>query len=162
MKRDFENLFDTENLDDRELVELVYQQFGENPDIDPELVDVHAENGLVHLEGRVGTEQELQAMEQVLTDVLRVREFRNDVVIDELVRGERSQFADDAAAEELEADPQSGSGALRNEESADHLVGNSNAELYGTHDMQEAIEEGFTYEPPDRPVQEGTWSREQH
>lgn len=34
------------------------------------------------------------------------------------------------------------------------------SELSGTSDMGEAIERGFSYNPPTEPVQEGSWSKE--
>lgn len=162
MAKDYEDLFGTENLTDQELKDLVYQQFSEIPEIDPDLVNVEVSGGQVRLTGRVGTEQELQSIERVLTDVLGVAQVENELVIDELVRGERSQAADDALAEQIENEPQMGTGAERTEDSAKHLLGDVAAEMYGTHDPQEAIQDGVTYEPPDRPVQEGSWSREQH
>jgi hypothetical protein len=162
MAEDFENLYDIGNLNDVELRELVYQQFQEYPEIDPDLVDVTVADGQIRLAGRVGTEQELQQIEHVLTDVLGISSVANDLVVDELVRGERSEAADEAVAEEINADPQGGTGARRTEDSAKHLLGDLSAELYGTHDPQQATQDGTAYEPPDRPVQEGTWSREEH
>lgn len=162
MAGDYENLYNLENLSDDELRDLVYQEFREIPEIDPDLVEVRVERGAVSLDGRVGTEQELQQIEHVLTDILGVSSVRNDLVVDELVRGERSEAADDAAAEEIDSDAQTGTGARRTEDSARHLLGDTAAELYGTHDPQQATEDGTAYEPPDRPVQEGTWSRENH
>jgi hypothetical protein len=162
MEQDYEDLFDIEYLSDQELRDLVYQQLREYPDLDPDLVDVQVQNGRVLLSGRVGTEQELQEIDHLLTDVIGVAELNNELVIDELVRGERAQAADSALAEDVEGDPQLGTGATRTEDSARHLMPDTAAELYGTHDPQQAVQDGLAYEPPDRPVQEGTWSREQH
>jgi BON domain-containing protein len=162
MADDYENLFDLEHMSDQELRELVYLQLREYPDLDPDLVEVHVSDGRVQLSGRVGTEQELQEIDHLLTDVIGVAHVNNELVIDELVRGERAQAADVALAEDVEGDPQLGTGATRTEDSARHLLPDTAAELYGTHDMQQAVQDGLAYEPPDRPVQEGTRSREQH
>ena len=162
MAGDYENLYDLDNLSDDELRDLVYQQFREIPEIDPDRVEVQVASGAVRLGGRVGTEQELQQIEHVLTDILGVSNVQNELIIDALTRGERSEAADDAYAEEQSNDPQAGTGARRTEDSASHLMGDTTAELYGTHDPQQAIQEGTAYEPPDRPVQEGTRSREDH
>jgi hypothetical protein len=162
MAEGFDDLFDIEHLSDDELRDLVCAQLREYPEIDPDLVEVRVAEGQVRLSGRVGTEQELQQIEHVVTDVLGVAGVRNDLVIDELVRGERAEAADDALVEDVESDPQMGTGATRTEDTARHLLGDTAAELYGTHDPQQAIQDGLAYEPPDRPVQEGTWSREQH
>ena len=161
MARDYEDLFGTENMSDEELRDLVYQQFSEVPEIDPDLVEVEVQSGNIRLSGRVGTEQELQQIEHVVTDVLGLRSVNNELVIDELVRGERAEAADDAAAEEVSTDSQLGTGARRTEDSARHLMGDLQADSFGTHDPQQAVADGVPYEPPDRPVQEGT-SRENH
>jgi hypothetical protein len=162
MAEDYERIFDIENMSDGELRDLVCQQLEEYPDLDPELVDVTVDEGAVRLSGRVGTEQELQTIEHIVTDLLGVTEVNNEIVVDELVRGERSMAADDSLAEQIEGDPQLGTGAERTEDSAKHLLGDIEAELYGTHDPQEAVQDGTSYEPPDRHIQEGTWSRENH
>lgn len=162
MADDYENIFDLENMDDDELRELVYQEFREVPEIDPDLVDVVVEAGAVRVSGRVGTEQELQQVEHVLTDILGISRVSNDLVVDELVRAEAPEAADEEAAQDAGSDPLLGDGARRTEDSAKHLVSDPAAELYGTRDPQEAIGSGTTYDPPDRPVQEGTWSRENH
>ena len=162
MADDFEEVFDLDHMDDEDLRDLVYQELREYPEIDPDRVEVLAVNGHVQLSGRVGTEQELQQIEHVVTDVIGVVSVQNDLVIDELVRGERAEAADEALAQDLEADPAMGSGALRTEDSARHLLGDRKSEMYGTRDVQQAIQDGLSYEPPDSPVQEGTWSRENH
>ncbi|MEX2283354.1 MAG: BON domain-containing protein [Gemmatimonadota bacterium] len=162
MADDFENLYDLDNLNDAELRDLVRQQLSEYPEIDPDLVDVQVVDGRVQLSGRVGTEQELQQIEHVITDVIGLSAVDNEMVVDELVRGEMPEAADDAAAYERSVDPQMGTGARRTEDSARHLQGDTSAELYGTHDPQQATEGGLAYVPPDRPIQQGTESRENH
>ena len=162
MAEDYEDIFDLDDMNDDELRDLVYQELREYPEIDPDRVEVLASQGHVQLSGRVGTEQELQQIEHVVTDVIGVVSVQNDLVIDELVRGERAEAADEAIAEDLEADPPMGTGAMRTEDTARHLLGDRKAEMFGTRDLQQAIQEGLAYEPPDSPVQEGTWSRENH
>lgn len=164
MARDYDNLYDITNLDDGELKDLVLQQLREYPDIDVDLVEVNVDQGRVHLSGRVGTEQEVQTVESVVTDLLGVDRVRNELVIFDAVRGERSEAADDALIEELEADPQmaSGAGTQNTSDTAQHLVEDLEAEHFGTHNVQEAVERGTTYEPPDRAIQQGTYSIEDH
>jgi hypothetical protein len=162
MARDFENLHDIENLDDGELKALILQQINEYPGLDLDLVKITVENRGVILDGRVGTEQELQQIEHVVTDVLGIQEVRNDLVVDELMRASTSEAADEAAAEAAADQPVLGKRPELTEDSASHLIENIPAELYGTQDVQQAIEEGYSYEPPDQPVQEGTRSRENH
>lgn len=162
MTEDYEGLFEIENLNDGELRDLVIQELREVPEIDLDLIDIAVRQGRVCVSGRVGTEQEWQQIEQVLTDVLRVESVSNEVVIDELVRGERSEAADDAVAEDFAADPALGSGERRTTDEAGHLLPDTSAELYGTRDPQQAVSDGTAWTPPDRPIQEGTWSQEEH
>src|SRR5436309_1133866 len=108
MERDFEDLHDIDSLDDRELRDLIIQEIGEYNELDPDLVDVSVNNGHVTLSGRVGTEQELQEIEHVVTDVLGVERYSNELVVDELVRAEAPEAADEAAAEERESQPMLG------------------------------------------------------
>ena len=164
MADEFDDLYDIANLDDRELKDLVLQELREYPDIDVDLVEVAVERGKVHLTGRVGTEQEVQTVEHVVTDLLGVERVTNELVVFDAVRGERNEAADDAYVEEMEADPQlsAGPGIANTSDTAQHLVEDLEAEHFGTHDPQEAVERGTTYEPPDRAIQQGTYSIEDH
>lgn len=164
MAREFDDLYDLSSLDDTELKDLVLQQLTEYPDIDVDLIEVYVDNGAVRLAGRVGTEQEVQTAEHVLTDVIGVSNVQNELVVDEVVRGQRSEAADEAFVEDMEADAQYavGSGGSTTSDTAQHLVEDLEAEQFGTHNMQDATERGTAYEPPDRPTQEGSTSRENH
>ena len=164
MAREYDDLYDITNLDDGELKDLVLQELGEYPDIDVDLVEVNVEQGRVRLSGRVGTEQEVQAVEHVITDLLGIDRVQNELVIFDAVRGQRSESADDAAVEEMEADPQLSvsAGHTITSDTAQHLVEDLEAEHFGTHNPQEAVERGTSYEPPDRAIQQGTYSIEDH
>jgi hypothetical protein len=160
--RDYENVFNPDHLDDDEIRALIVQQLTENPDLDPDLVAISVEGGFVTLTGRVGTEQELQAIQHTVTDVLGIHTLSNEIVIDELARGEAPEAADDAAAQEREADPLLGDEGLGTDPQADHLMDDTEGDLYGTRNVGDAVEKGQSYNPPDRPLQEGSWSEEQH
>jgi hypothetical protein len=164
MAREYDDLYDIANLDDVEIKDLVLQQLGEYPDIDVDLVEVNVDGGQVRLSGRVGTEQEVQTVEHVVTDLLGINRVRNELVIFDAVRGQRSEAADDAAVEEMESDPQIsvGAGTGNTSDTAQHLVEDLEAEHFGTHNPQEAVERGTAYEPPDRAIQQGTYSIEDH
>jgi hypothetical protein len=164
MASDFEDLYDLDNLDHDEVYDLILQQLHEYGDLDPDLLDIEVQGGFITLGGRVGTEQELQVIENIITDVLGVGNYSNEIMIDDLSRTEQSEAADDArfeadASEEVSA---LGEGDDRTDPQAVHLLENLPGELYGTHDLQKAIERGEAYEAPDRPVQEGSWSEENH
>lgn len=149
MAQDFENIYDIESMDDGEIKALIEQELSENPDIDPADVDVSVSAGMVTLEGRVGTEGEYQGIEHVVTDLIGIKDVSNNLVIDELRRGEQSEAADYAAGD-------------RTSDTAQHLMDDTAGDQFGTSDMSEAISEGLSYNPPDNPVQEGTWSKENH
>ena len=164
MAREYDDIHDIANLDDGELKDLVLQELREYPDIDVDLVEVNVDQGQVRLSGRVGTEQEVQTVEQVITDVLGINNVQNELVIFDAVRGQRSEAADEAAVEEMEADAQfaAGGGATVTSDTAQHLVEDLEAEHFGTHNAQEAVERGTSYEPADRAIQQGSYSIEDH
>jgi len=158
MPGDYEDLYDIENMSDDELRQLVLDELLGYPDVDVDYIEVSVRNGAVTLSGRVGTEQDLQRAEAVVTDVLGIENITNELVVDELVRAELDEAADDAHAQELETALSAGA---RTSDEASHLMENLDAEQFGTGDPQEAIERGTSYEPPDTPPQVGT-SRENH
>jgi hypothetical protein len=160
MADDYEDFYDIESMTDEEIGALVRDQLREHPDLDASGLDLSVSDGRVTLAGRIGTEAELQVLEHVLTDVIGV-EVRNDLVVDELVRQEQPEGADAANARVYGRGSARG-GADRTEDSAEHLLNDTAADQYGTNDMGEAIERGHSYNPPETPVQEGTWNRENH
>src|SRR5690606_29904456 len=97
MAEDYEDVDDLESLDDGELRDLIMERLADYPALDTDLVDVRVEGGRVTLSGRVGTERELQEFEHVLTDVIGVPHVENEIVIDELVRADYPEAADEAA-----------------------------------------------------------------
>jgi hypothetical protein len=161
MAHDYENIHDIESMDDNEVRSLIEQELSENPDVDPADVAVGVKDGMVTLEGRVGTEQEYQAVERVVTDLLGMKDVRNDLIVDELRRGEQPNAADDAAGARAGRDSGSSGAGDRTSDEAQHLMNNVAGEQFGTSDVGEAVEQGYSYNPPDNPVQEGS-SREIH
>jgi hypothetical protein len=162
MTRDFEDVYDLDDMDDDEVRDLIRQKLTESGEVDVARVDVTVEGGHVLLEGRVGTEQEVEFVEHVVTDVLGIPDTTNEIVVDELVRGERSEAADEAAVEDARGEPVLGEGGHRTSDTADHLMANTEHEQFGTADPKESAERGFSYNPPKRPTQEGVRSRETH
>jgi hypothetical protein len=160
MADDYEDIYDIESMTDDEIQALVSEELEEHPDLDASRLELAVAEQQVTLTGRVGTEAELQIVEHVITDVIGLR-VRNDLVVDELVRQEQPEAADEANTR-VYPGGQARGGADRTEDSAEHLLEDTAAEQYGTNDMGEAIERGYSYNPPDTPVQEGTWGRENH
>ena len=156
--------FDFATMTDDEIYDLVVQNLGEYPELDMGWIDVAVRNGHVTLSGRVSSDGEVQIAEKALIDVLGLSEesFTNDLVVDELHRGEMPEAADDAVTAELETDDQLGSQSFSQSDTAEHLVEDLDALTYGTHDAGAAVQDGASYEPPDRPVADGYGSREDH
>jgi hypothetical protein len=154
--------FDPGALTDDELYEVVLERLREHPGIDAESIDVAVSGGEVTLAGRVGSDGEVEVAGQLLSDVLGVPRLRNELVVDVLRRGEMPEAADDAVRADLEVDDQAGEGSPEQSDTAAHLSPDLEAETFGTHDASQAVEEGATYVPPDRPRGDGYGSRERH
>ena len=156
MARDYEDLHNIEELDDNELRELVREQLREHAGLDVDEITVSASQGKVTLSGHVGNEGERRIAEHVLTDVLGIEDYENDLVIDPFARAQNPEAADESIAEEAER-----SGGLRGDaevsmtdESA-HLADGAADDLAGTSDYQRVMEDGLTYNPPSSPTAEG-------
>jgi hypothetical protein len=163
MVRDYENIDDIDSLTDDELTDLARERLEQTTEIDTEAVEIAANAGRIELRGRVGTEGELQRIEHVLTDVLGIDRVTNDLVVDPLVRDLQPDAADTANIERNDDVRTAMSGGDdRTTDSAEHLLPDQAAEQFGTHDAREAVERGYSYDPPDGPIQTGTESRERH
>lgn len=161
MARDFEDAVNLEQMTDADIRDLVEQRLQEEQTFDVEAVDIEVSDGRVRVEGRVGTEQERQRVEQVLT-ALGADRFANNVVVDSNARSQRSDAADIARLEDAAATDSLGERAKSTTDSAEHLLDDAASDQHGTRDMKKAIEGGRSYSPPDGPVQEGTGEGELH
>ena len=157
------DLYDLGSMTDDEIRDLVVQQLREYPNVDADWIEVLVSGGVVTLTGRVGTDQELQVAEAVLADVIGVATYSNELMVDELHRQESAEAIDDWLVEEDASEDQlGGSPESQQSDTAEHLVEDLEAETFGTHDMQESIQDGIPYIPPDRPIGDGYTSREDH
>lgn len=156
MARDFEDIFRLDELGDDELRALVRQQLGEYDTVDADNILVTAANGEVVLAGRVGTEEERRIAERILADVIGLKRYRNDLVVDEIRRDEEPEAVDDhlASSRERTGEP-IGRGPENVDDEAEHLEEDLDARMFGTHDVQSAIERGTAWIPPDEPTPEG-------
>jgi hypothetical protein len=84
------------------------------------------------------------------------------VVVDRLRRAERNEAADMARIEDAAATAGLGEADGSTSDTARHLRPNEANEAYGTRDVQEAVEEGRSYNPPEGPFQEGVGGEERH
>jgi hypothetical protein len=155
-------LYDFEQMTDDEIRSVVVEHLREYPNLDAGWIDVRVRDGRVTLGGQVGTDSERLVAEEVVHDVLGIQNYANELVIDELHRGELPEAADEAATLEEEIDDQVGDVELQQSDTAEHLMENLDAETYGTHDLGTSIRDGTPYVPPDRPVADGYGSGENH
>lgn len=156
------DIFDFSGMTDDELYDLVVQQLREHPEVDEGWIQVGVKDGHVTLSGRVGSDSEVSVAEQVITEILGIEAFTNELMVDELHRGQMPEAADDAIMQDLEVDTQYGGSNENHSDTAAHLVEDLEAQTYGTHSVTDAVNDGAAYEPPDRPVGEGYGSRESH
>ncbi|HEX7019616.1 MAG TPA: BON domain-containing protein [Gemmatimonadaceae bacterium] len=156
MARDFENLHDLDDLSDDELRELVRQHLAANNMVDLDDLTVRTDDGWVVLGGRVGTDEERQVAEHVVTDVLGIQACRNEIFVDPVRRALSPDAIDDHLADEDKRE-----GLLLGDRpvglspEAEHLEEDLDADLYGATDVQKAIEDGTAWIPPESPTPEG-------
>lgn len=156
MARDYENVHDIEDLDDRELREVILDHFRAHGLLDADDITVVAQDGRVTLDGRVGTEGERRVIEHVLTDVLGITEFENQVVVDAIRRGESPLDIDDHLAdEERRAGTLLGDVPVPLSPETEYHARSADTDIAGTTDLQAAIAEGMTWNPPESPTPEG-------
>jgi hypothetical protein len=156
MARDFENLHDIDELDDRELRDIVREQLAEHGALDVDDITVTAHDGRVILAGRVGTDGERRIAEHVITDVLGVTDYSNDIVVDPIRRAESPAAVDEHLAdEERRAGTLLGDVAVPFSPEAEHLADDVADDLDGSTDYEKVMEDGMTWNPPDTPTPEG-------
>ena len=156
MEKDYEDIDEIDELTDGELRALVRDRLEEQVAFDPGDVQVAVRGGVVRLSGRVGTEQELRIVEHVVTDLVGIKEVKNELVVDPIRRAESPVPIDEHLAdEELHEGILLGDRPRPEDPEAEHIHEDIRAELFGTTDVQEAIEEGIPWNPPDGPTPEG-------
>ena len=156
MARDFEDIQNLDQLDDREIRDLVRERLAEHNGIDVDDIVVVVHDGAIALTGRVGTESERRIADHILTDVLGVQEFRNDLVIDPIRRAESPMDIDEHLAEEdRESGLLLGDRPVPLNPEAEHLADDAETDLAGTTDVQSAIEGAKSWNPPESPTPEG-------
>ena len=158
MAQDFENVFDLDDLSDAELRGLVRDQLAQDSALDVDNILVHAKDGYVTLSGRVGTETEKQIADHVLSDVIGLENFSNDLFVDPVRRDEEPEAADDQVARDRERGEDhllGGTDVDTTEAEAERITDDDDAALFGTHDYGSAMENGVPWIPPDEPTPEG-------
>lgn len=156
MEKDYENIRGTDQLTDNELRAMVRDEFEMQLAFDPDDVDVSVSSGVVRLSGRVGTEEELRIAERVVTDVVGLKNLKNELVVDPIRRAESPEAIDEHLVdEELHEGLLLGDMPRPENPETEHLHENIRSELFGTTDVQEAIGGGIPWNPPEGPTPEG-------
>lgn len=157
------DLYDFQNMTDDEVREVVLEHLRESPGLEVDDIDVGVQDGMVTLTGRVGTDAEVRIAEAVLDDVLGLDSFSNELVVDELRRGDDpSDLDDDAVGWDDDVTEAAANTSSQQSDTAEHLVEDLEAETHGARDMGQAIRDGSAYSPPDGPVSDGYGSLENH
>lgn len=156
MARDFEDIHNTDDLNDAEMRELVRTHLRAHSGVDPDDVNVTVRDGRVVLEGRVGTDGERRIAEHVITDVLGLVDVENNLVVDPIRRAESPAAIDDHLAEEARTEGLAlGDQPVSHSPEAEHLEEDPKARLHGTTDVGKSIIDGTAWIPPESPTQEG-------
>jgi len=162
MARDFENMNDIDELDDRELRDLVRSHLAAHNGLDIDDITVQVTDGRVTLTGRVGTDGERLVAEHVLTDVIGVSDFSNELFVDPNRRAESPEAIDEHLADESRHEGLLlGDRAVPISPEVDEVEGSLEAELYGTTDVHQSITDGTSWNPPESPTQEGLLGRDE-
>jgi len=156
MQRDFEDIFDVDDLDPDELRHLVHETLRSSRSIDPRDIAVHIEAGKVVLAGRVGTDAEKRIAERVVADRIGLTNLESQLVVDPLYRSVSPEAADENVNEEEQEGLLLGDGPRSSSNSSDYLASHAEDDLFGTVDRTEAIEDGIPWIPPESPTPEGT------
>lgn len=156
MTADFENSSDLDDLNDRELRDVVRSHLQAHHGIDADYITVLVENGTVVLEGRVGTDYERRVAEHVLTDVVGVASVQNNLVVQAIHRAESpTDIEDHLVDEERNEGLLLGDRAVPLSPEAEGSEEDLDARLWGTSDVGKAIADGTSWIPPELPTQEG-------
>jgi hypothetical protein len=157
MQRDYEDIFDTEDLDPEELRRLVRQTLRDNRSFDPLDITVHVRAGKVILAGRVGTDTEKRIAERVVGDRIGLTNVESQIVVDPNRRAQSPDAADENINDEEQHEGLLlGDAARGGSDTADDFPADPEDEQLGTVDRTEAIEDGVPWIPPESPTPEGT------
>lgn len=97
MASSYEDINDPFPLNDHELQDLVVQELAELPELDPELLEIAVNAGFVAVSGRVGSESELELIQQVLINVVGEERSSNEVLVDNTVNNQGNDASVNAA-----------------------------------------------------------------
>ena len=156
MARDFEDVHDIDDLSDDELRGLVREHLAADSALDIDDLTINVEDGHVILDGRVGTDEERRIAEHIVTDVLGLEDYENNIFVDPVRRATSPEAADDNLADEDATEGRLlGDRPVSIGPEVENRLEDEDAQLYGTTDVGHAIEEGTAWIPPEAPTPEG-------
>lgn len=85
----------TENMSEEEVVEAILEALDEDGRINQDYVDISCVKGLITVNGRVSSEEELQALDEILGDVLELTKYKNNVWVDDTLDFDAKKEDDD-------------------------------------------------------------------
>ncbi len=160
MARDFEDLHDIDDLNDDELRGLVREHLAAHNALDIDDFTVEARDGVVILNGRVGTDGERLIAEHVVTDLIGAPRCQNNVFVDPARRATSPEAIDEQLVNEDRMEGLLlGDKPVPLDPETETLEEDVDAELYGTTDVGHAIQDGTAWIPPESPTQEGFTGR---
>src|SRR6185436_11818273 len=143
MADDYENLHGVDDMDDRDLRDLIREQLEAHNGIDADYITVRVQDGAVVLDGRVGTDSERRVAEHIVTDSLGLTEVQNNLVVQGMHRAETPADMEDHLVDEERAEGLLlGDREIPLSPEAEHLEEDLDARLWGTSDIGKAIAEG--------------------
>lgn len=156
MARDFEDLHNLDDLSDDELRELVRTHLASNNTVDVDNITVTVEDGVVMLAGRVGTEEEARVAERVVSDVLGIEHYDNQLVVDPLRRPVSPEDIEEHLAADEEAEGLLlGDRPVPLDPEDEQVRDDLDARLFGTTDVSKSTVDGTAWIPPESPTPEG-------
>lgn len=156
MARDFEDIHDLDDLSDDELRELVREHLAADNALDIDDFTITVSDGSVLLDGRVGTDEERRIAEHIVTDLVGIDRYENRVFVDPSRRALSPEAADEHLVDEdIREGRLLGDRPVGLSPEAEHRTEDVDAYLFGTTDVQHAIEDGTAWIPPEGPTPEG-------
>ena len=74
---------DITGLEDYEILELIQEQFEEDARLDLNYIDIEVVDCSITISGRVSSEEELQVVDEILIDAMKLKHYENKVWVDE-------------------------------------------------------------------------------
>lgn len=91
----------SKKIQDEEAVEMITEAFAEDGRVRTDYLQVESHDGKPVLSGRVGSDEELQVIDEIMTDVLDIDRYENHVWVDDTLAFDN---ADDEDADDDDLD----------------------------------------------------------